>query len=57
MKRIFAIIGALLTGGLSVALTSASQAALAATNATNMTNMSSMTSDMMTGSISALANN
>lgn len=57
MKRIFAIIGALLTGGLSVALTSASQAALAATNATNMTNMSSMTSDMMTGSISALATN
>ncbi|MFY9965935.1 MAG: hypothetical protein WAK50_09375 [Nitrososphaeraceae archaeon] len=58
MKRLFAIIGALLTGGLLVALTNASQAAYAGvTNATNMTNMSSVASDMMSGSISALSTN
>jgi len=57
MRKIFAILGALITGGLGVALVSASQAASAVSNATNMTNMSSLAEEAMTGSISALSTN
>jgi hypothetical protein len=52
MRRIFAIIAALITGGLSVAMTNAVEVGYAVTsNATNMTNAT------MSGSISALASN
>jgi hypothetical protein len=52
MRRILAIISALITGGLGVAMVSAVQLGhAAASNATNMTNAT------MSGSISALSTN
>lgn len=58
MRKIFAIIGALITGGISIGLMSATQAAYSTlTNATNMTNMSSIAEEAMTGSISGIAVN
>ena len=60
VRKIFAIISALITGGLSIAMVSAGQIGhVAASNMTgNMTaNMTGLVNDTMAGSISAFTTN
>jgi hypothetical protein len=54
MRRIIALISALITGGLSIAMVSAVQLGQAASNATTMTNMTELA---MEGAISAFTRN